>query len=120
MVIDPPADLARYADTLAVSTITLAELSFGLHTADPVTNAARQLRFERILATFEPIPYSATSARLYGGLCAAVSAQGRDPKPRRFDLLLASVAAELTVPILTRNPDDLRGLPLQVRVVAVA
>ncbi|HTU57767.1 MAG TPA: hypothetical protein VMF89_05025, partial [Polyangiales bacterium] len=45
VVIDYPASaVAAQASTAAVSTITLAELSYGLHTADPLLNAAREQR----------------------------------------------------------------------------
>ena len=43
VVIDFPARaVAAHAATAAVSTITLAELSYGLHASDPLLNAARE------------------------------------------------------------------------------
>lgn len=118
-VIDPAAHLTDIAASLTVSTITLAELAFGLHTADPVVNAARELRYQRILETFDPVPYSPTAARLYGALCEIVKRRGRNPRPRRLDLLIASVAAELAVPLVTRNPDDFTGLHPGVHVISL-
>lgn len=119
IVIDPPHNLAELVREAAISTITLAELAYGLNTPDPMTNAERGLRYQRILNTFDPIPYSTSAAALYGALCAAVRSQGRSPKPRRFDLLLASVAAAEGIPLLTRNPDDFKGIDRSVRIVAV-
>ena len=119
VVIEPPTDLERYADTTSISTLTLAELAYGLHTPDAVVAAARQLRYEAIAALFEPIPYSATAARLYGALCAAVRDTGRNPRPRHLDLLIASVAADEGIPLLTRNPADFTGIHQAVRVIAV-
>jgi predicted nucleic acid-binding protein len=119
VVIDPPGDLARLTVSAAISTITLAELAYGLHTDDPVRSAAREVRYQRILSLFEPIPYSAGAARMYGGLCAAVRAHGRNPRPRRFDLLLASVAADEQIPLMTRNPKDFEGLHRSVQVIRV-
>lgn len=119
VVIDPPPDLGSLVRTGAISTVTLAELSYGLHTHDPVLSAAREVRYQRILSVFEPVPYSTAAARMYGGLCAAVRASGRSPRPRRFDLLLASVAAAEGIPLLTRNADDFTGLHPMVEVVAV-
>jgi len=119
VLIDPPTDLASYAEAIAISTITLAELAFGLHTGDPVVDAAREIRYQRIAAAFDPIPYTASAARLYGALCAAVRQTGRSPRPRRFDLLLASVAADEGIPLMTRNPADFDGIHAAVRVVAV-
>lgn len=118
-LIAPPADLSMYAEAGAVSTVTLAELAYGLHTSDPATNAARAIRYGRILESFEPIPYSANAARLYGGLAATVRNAGRSPRSRRFDLMIASVAAEHDLPLLTRNPGDFEGLHASVRVLSV-
>lgn len=119
VVIDPPPDLGALTRTAAVSTVTLAELAYGLHTDDPVLSAAREVRYQRVRALFDAIPYSASSARLYGGLCAAVRASGRSPRPRRFDLLLASVAADEGIPLMTRNPGDFEDLHSSVEVVTL-
>src|ERR1700739_3146048 len=101
VVIDYPTGVvAAHASTAAVSTITLAELSHGLHTEDPLLNAAREQRYHWITTTFDPIPFDQHAARIYGALCATVLAVGRDPKPRRFDILIAAVAVALDVPTL--------------------
>jgi predicted nucleic acid-binding protein len=120
VVIDYPADsVAAHAVSAAVSTITLAELAFGLHTADPLVNAAREQRYHWIRSTFDPIPFDADAARTYGALCANVRAAGRDPKPRRFDLLIAAVAVALEIPLLTRNQKDFSEIHPALEVVAV-
>ncbi len=120
VVIDfPAAAVARAAETAAVSTITLAELAFGLHTADPLVNAARAERYGWVRAAFDALPFDPGAARVYGALCAAVRAAGREPRPRRFDLLIAAVAVAADLPLLTRNPDDFQGLPAALDVVPV-
>lgn len=120
VVIDyPAAAVAAHAETAAVSTITLAELAYGLHTEDPLRNAAREQRYHWISNTFEPIPFSTGAARIYGALCAHVRAVGRDPKPRRFDLLIAAVAVDLGVPLITRNENDFRSVHRALTVIAV-
>ncbi len=120
VVIDYPASaVAAQASTAAVSTITLAELAYGLHTADPVLNAAREQRYHWITTTFDPIPFDTRAARIYGALCASVRAVGRDPKPRRFDLLIASVAVSQQIPLITRNEADFTGIHGSLTVVAV-
>ena len=111
VLIAPPPRLASYARSVAVSTISLAELAFGLHTPDPVVNAAREARYRRIVESVEPLAYSSSAARLYGALCAAVHDDGRNPRPRRLDLLIASVAAAESIPLLKRSPDDLARDP---------
>ena len=88
----PAAAVASHADAAAVSTITLAELAYGLHTEDPLRDTAREQRYHWIAEAFDPIPFGAGAARIYGALCANVRAVGRDPKPRRFDLLIAAEA----------------------------
>jgi predicted nucleic acid-binding protein len=120
VVIDYPTDaVAAHADAAAVSTITLAELSYGLHTEDPLLNAAREDRYHWIVDTFDPIPFDTASARIYGALCANVRAIGRDPKPRRFDILIAAVAVALGIPLITRNETDFRGIHSALRIITV-
>ncbi|GAB7144985.1 PIN domain-containing protein [Mycobacterium riyadhense] len=120
VVIDyPAAAVAAQASAAAVSTITLAELSYGLHTADPLLNAVREQRYHWIINTFDPIPFDAQAARIYGALCATVRAGGRNPKPRRFDLLIAAVAVALDVPLITRNETDFSGVHPRLAIIAV-
>jgi len=120
VVIDYPADaVASHAAAGAVSTITLAELAYGLHTDDPLLNAAREQRYHWIVDTFAPIPFDASAARAYGALCANVRTIGRDPKPRRFDILIAAVAVALGIPLITRNEADFRGIHNALHIIAV-
>lgn len=120
VVIDyPAAAVADHAESAAISTITLAELAYGLHTADPLRNAARERRYHWIAGAFAPIPFDASAARIYGALCADVRSAGRDPKPRRFDLLIAAVAVDLGIPLMTRNENDFRGIHSALFVIAV-
>lgn len=117
VLIDPPGELALFAREVVVCTISLAELAYGLHVPDPLESAARQARYQRILDIFEPLPYSAAAARTYGALADVVRAAGRSPRPRRFDLLLASVAVSEGVAILTRNSSDFAGLHHTLQVI---
>jgi predicted nucleic acid-binding protein len=118
VVIDYPASaVAAHASTAAVSTITLAELSRGLHTADPLLNAAREQRYHWITNTFGP--FDTRTARICGALCATVRAVGRDPKPRRFDLLIAAVVVSLGIPLITRNEADFTGIHDSLTIIAV-
>ena len=118
-VIDFPDRLAELAETVAVSAPTIAELAYGLHHDDPFVAAAREARYREILNEFEPVPYSARAAHLYGAIAASVRKAGRNPRPRRIDLMLASVAAELNAVLLTRNPDNFIGVGDIARVVEV-
>src|ERR1700722_17437198 len=70
-VIDP----ALLPDESAISAITLAELSAGPHaTEDREERARRQDRLQWATATWDPLPFDAESARMYGRVFAA--AQG--------------------------------------------
>jgi len=78
-------------DEMAISAITLAELSAGPHQVRPDTEqnayfeAAERARrldvLQRAEHEFDPIPFDADAARAYGRVTAAVIAAGR--KPRR-------------------------------------
>lgn len=105
----------------AITAVTLAELSQGPHlAADVETRAIRTERLQLVEATFRsPLPFDATCARKYGSLVAKVLASGRNPKPRRIDLMIAATAASLDLPFYTRNPDDFKGIESSVLVVPV-
>ena len=118
-VIDLPDRLDELAEAAAVSTLTIAELAYGLHHDDPPIVAAREARYRAVLNEFDPVPYSAQAAHLYGAIAASVRRSGRNPRPRRIDLMLASVAAELNAVLLTRNPDDFVGIGDIAQVIAV-
>jgi putative ABC transport system permease protein len=88
---------------IAVSAITFAELAAGPHaTADAAERARRQDRVQRAEATFEPIPFDASTARPYGRVYAAIVSGGRKARGRReVDLLIAAPAVAGAVPLFT-------------------
>ena len=106
---------------IAISAITLAELTAGPHaTADPRERAARQERLQLVEATFDPLPFDDQAARAYGRIYAAVVATGRKARgPRALDLQIASIALATRLPLYTRNPKDLRAVNEIVEIVAV-
>jgi len=114
-------DLASLPEQLAISAITLAELTAGPHaTDDAQERARRQERLQRTEATFEPLPFDAAAARAYGRVYAAVSAAGRKARGRRaVDMLVAAVALSAQLPLYTRNAEDFAGLAGLVEIVAV-
>lgn len=117
--IDFPDRLEELAEAAAVSTLTIAELAYGIHHHDPLVAAVRETRYREILDEFDPVPYSVHAAHLYGAIAASVRRSGRDPRPRRIDLMLASVAADLGAVLLTRNPADFVGIGDVAQVIAV-
>ncbi|WP_232376497.1 type II toxin-antitoxin system VapC family toxin [Amycolatopsis aidingensis] len=111
-VIDPPArsDLPEGSE-VAISSITLAELSAGVHAAArPRERAVRLARLQRVESTLASLPFTPAAARMYGQLYAMVLDAGRNPRPRRLDLLIASVAAMHQLPLVTRNGADFTDL----------
>ena len=107
-------------DMMVITSVTLGELSYGPHaTDDPAKRAGRVAVLQHMEATFDPLSYDQGSARLYGQICAAVRAAGRQPRRRASDLMIAATAASNDLPLYTANPDDFKGAEGLVEVVAV-
>jgi predicted nucleic acid-binding protein len=105
---------------LLISTVTLAQLSAGVHaTADTAERSRRILRVQRVEATFSPLPFDAEAARQHGVIAAQVIASGRKPRGRVADLMIASIAAANRLPLFTTNPADFQGLESVMTVVPV-
>ncbi len=115
-VVDP----ALLPDESAISAVTLAELAAGPHaTSDEQERARRQDRLQWAAATWDPLPFDAEAARIYGRVFAAAKAAGRTSRSRLADLLIAATAAANGLPLYTRNPADFAGLQPIVTVKAV-
>lgn len=111
-------DPAQLPDQILITAVTLGELSFGPHaTDDPVKRAGRVAVLQHVEATFDPLPYDQGAARLFGQICAAVRATGREPRKRAADLMIAATAASNQLPLYTANPGDFRGSESLVEVV---
>jgi len=107
-------------DESAIAAVTLAELSAGPHVArDEQERARRQDRLQWAAATWDPLPFDADAARVYGRVFAAVRAAGRPGRARLADLLIAATAVANGLPLYTRNPKDFAGLEHVVTVVKV-
>jgi len=101
----------RLPEESAIAAITLAELAAGPHaTTDPEERARRQDRLQWAAATWDPLPFDAEAARMYGRIFAATRTAGRSARPRLADLLIASIAAANDLPLYTRNPSDFAAL----------
>ncbi|WP_245645767.1 type II toxin-antitoxin system VapC family toxin [Pseudonocardia acaciae] len=117
-VIDLPAAGLNESDEYLVSSITVAELNAGVHkTPDPIERAIRVDRLLWLAEALDVLPFTESAARMYGQLTALMLAAGRNPRPRRLDLLIASVAATHQVPLVTRNAKDFTGLAPLLEVV---
>ena len=110
----------RLPDESAITALTLAELAAGPHaTENKDARARRQDRLQWATATWDPLPFDAESARMYGRVFAAARAAGQSSRTRLADLLIASTAAANGLPLYTRNPADFDALTRIVRVIKV-
>jgi predicted nucleic acid-binding protein len=122
-------DAAELPDEMAISAITLAELSAGPHEVrrndeqdmyDEHEERARRLEvLQRAESEFDPVPFDVEAARVYGRVTAAVVATGRRPRRRIADLMIAATAIAEGLPLFTTNPGDYAGLDKLVHVVPV-
>ncbi len=116
-------------EEMAISAVTLAELSAGPHEVRPDTEqdvyfeAAERARrldvLQRAEHEFDPIPLDADAARAYGRVTAAVIAAGRKPRRGAADLMIAATAIAAGLPLYTTDPDDFAGLGQLLTVIPV-
>ena len=105
---------------LAISTITLAEIHFGVLVAKQRSVRAERLRRLLLLQrTFDALPIDDAVANSYGQVAAAVVDAGRQPRARSMDLLIAATAHAHSARLYTRNVDDFRGLDELVDIIEV-
>jgi len=115
-----PSVVAALPDEVAISAITAAELAAGpLLAATPSEAARRQTRLQEVEARLEPLPFDEAAVRSYGLVVAAIVREGRRPRSRLADLLIAATAHANGLDLYTRNGEDLAGLEGLVRVVAI-
>jgi len=114
---------------MAITAVTLAELSAGPHQvrrgdgqdgyAEHAERARRLDVLQRAENEFDPIPFDAEAARVYGRVTAAVIAAGRKPRCGVADLMIASIAIAEDLPLFTTTPGDFAGLEDLLTVVPV-
>jgi predicted nucleic acid-binding protein len=121
-----PAELPA---RMAISALTLAELSAGPHEVrsnaeqqdyDEHEERARRLEIlQRVENEFDPIPFDAEAARIYGRIAAAVIAAGRKPRRRLADQMIAATAIASGLSLYTTNPADYKGLDKLLTIINV-
>jgi predicted nucleic acid-binding protein len=122
-------DPTELPDEMAISAITLAELSAGPHEVrgheqqrayDEHAERARRLEIlQRVENEFDPIPFDAEAARIYGRVAAAAIGAGRKPRGRFADLMIASTAIAEGLPLFTTNTKDFVGVDALLTIVPV-
>jgi predicted nucleic acid-binding protein len=104
----------------ALSAITVAELEYGADaSSDPLERQRRRQRIARLTGVFDVLRFDLAAAAAYGMVAGLARAGGRNPRPRRLDLLIAATAVRHGVGLLTRNADDFRHLERALHVVPV-
>lgn len=113
-------DKDRLPDQATISAITLAELAIGpLLAKNPAERSLRTTRLVTAGANFDALPFDERAANVFSSLAGLISALGRNPKPRKLDLMIAATAVANGLPLYTRNVDDFKGLESQLTVVPV-
>ncbi|MFF2087873.1 type II toxin-antitoxin system VapC family toxin [Nocardia sp. NPDC058176] len=118
-------DLARIDDAYLpvrsrISTVTLAELGIGIALAvTPTELALRSERMSEVEHAFDALPLCSAAARRFTSMAKLVVAAGRNPKPRKCDLMIAAIASVNDLPLYTSNVADFTGLEPVLTVVPV-
>lgn len=109
--------LSRFQDSAIlpqeplITAVTLAELSVGpLVARNAAERAARQAHLQQAESDFEPLPFDAAAARVFGRVAASLRRAGRKPAARAYDAMIAATAIAVGLPIYTCNPDDFNGI----------
>ena len=85
----------------------------------PVADDEPVLTPDARAAGFDGFPVDDDVADGYGRLASAVVLEGRNPRARSMDLLIAATAYAHGARLYTRNPSDFVGLADFIDVVAV-
>jgi predicted nucleic acid-binding protein len=101
----------------AISTVSIAELHFGLLVAaDDDTRALRAARLGLVEARYpDPLTLDDRVAREWGRLQAAVANRGGEPRRRNADLAIAATANVHDAVLVTANLEDFRIIEDLVR-----
>ncbi len=106
---------------VAISSITMAQLSAGPHATGDLAERSRRVdRLQRAEAAFDPLPFDIEAARAYGRVFSAAMAAGHKARGQRaVDLLIAAAALSAGLPLFTRNEADFAAVTDLVDIVVV-
>jgi hypothetical protein len=103
-----------------ICAITVAELMLGVHMAkQPFERSARITKLLSVNANFDPLPFDGPALDAFNALVAYTVAIGRNPKPRKNDLMIAATAVANGLPLYTANVEDFKGLERMLEVIGV-
>jgi predicted nucleic acid-binding protein len=104
---------AELSDEIAITTITLGELTVGpLIARDAKERARRQARLQAVEHRFVDamFPYDHQAARAFGSVMAGAIDRGRRSRARVSDFQIAAIAIANQLPLYTINVDDFEGI----------
>lgn len=104
------SDPSALPDQAFISAITLAELSVGPLVVSGRERAVRQAVLQQVEADFDPLPFDAPAARVFGRVAASLRRSGRKPAARSYDAMNAAIAIANDLPLFTCNPEDFQGI----------
>jgi predicted nucleic acid-binding protein len=112
-------DRSRLPAEIAISALTLAELSAGPYAAGSESNRARrQDHLQRIEAGLECLDFNSACARTYGQIFSATRGIGRKARgAQAIDLMIAATARAYELRLYTLNASDLHGLEDLIEIV---
>ena len=129
MIVRRWIDPGQLPDEMAISASARAERSASPHEVrrnseqdmyDEHAEHARRLEIlQRAESEFDPIPFGAEAARIFGRVTAAVITAGRKPRSRIADLLIAATAIAEGLPLFTTSPGHFTGLETLLPVIPV-
>lgn len=97
----------RKLGSVGISTITLAELQFGV--AKSSAPARNTIALAHVVAPLEVLPFDDHAAAAYGPLRADLERTGQPIGP--LDTLIAAHAVSLRVTLITQNEREFRRVP---------
>jgi predicted nucleic acid-binding protein len=104
------SDPGTLPEQVFISAITLAELSVGPLVVSGREQESRQAVLQQVEADFDPLPFDAHAARVFGRVAASLRRSGRKPAARAYDAMIAAVAIANDLPLFTCNPQDFQGI----------
>ena len=94
-----------------ITAVTLAELSVGpLVAADEVERARRLSHLQQAEVDFNPLPFDAEAARVFGSVAASLRQAGRKSAARGKDAMIGAIALASRLPVYTCNARDFEGI----------
>jgi predicted nucleic acid-binding protein len=94
-----------------ITAVTLAELSVGpLVASIDAERAVRQAHLQQAEADFDPLPFDAPAARVFGRVAASLRRAGRMVNASACDAMIAATAIANGLPVYTCNPNDFAGI----------